>query len=48
MGITKSKLRSKLTDEHLQAVLRILSTDLELKLNDIITRKQLHKSHTSD
>lgn len=30
------KLRPKLTDEHLQAMLRIHSTDSELKLNDII------------
>ena len=40
--------KQKLSDNLLQAVLRIHSTDIQAKFNDIIKIKQLHKSHNTN
>ncbi|KAK7149277.1 hypothetical protein R3I94_008795 [Phoxinus phoxinus] len=46
MAINKSKLRSRLTDGHLHAVLRITTTEMEPDIRGIVAnRKQHHKSH---
>ncbi|XP_077093645.1 general transcription factor II-I repeat domain-containing protein 2B-like [Siphateles boraxobius] len=46
MAINKSKLRSRLTDGHLHAVLRITTTEMEPDIRGIVAnRKKHHKSH---
>ncbi len=45
MAINKSKLRSRLTDVHLQSVLRISTTGMEPDMKKIVaSRNQHHKS----
>ncbi|KAJ4940318.1 hypothetical protein JOQ06_026626 [Pogonophryne albipinna] len=47
MAINKSKLRSRLTDAHLHAVLRIATTEMEPDIKGIVAnRRQHHKSHS--
>uniref|UniRef100_UPI0037E96EB7 general transcription factor II-I repeat domain-containing protein 2-like n=1 Tax=Semicossyphus pulcher TaxID=241346 RepID=UPI0037E96EB7 len=48
MAINKSKLRSRLTDGHLHAVLRIATPEMEPDIRGIVAnRKQHHKSHAN-
>ncbi|XP_049457624.1 EPM2A-interacting protein 1-like [Epinephelus fuscoguttatus] len=48
MAINKSKLRSRLTDGHLHAVLRIATTEMEPDIRGIVAnRKQHHISHAN-
>ncbi|CAK6977527.1 EPM2A-interacting protein 1-like [Scomber scombrus] len=48
MAINKSKLRSRLTDGHLHAVLRIATTEMEPDIRGIVAnQKQHHKSHAN-
>ncbi|KAJ4942397.1 hypothetical protein JOQ06_012263 [Pogonophryne albipinna] len=47
MAINKSKLRSRLTDAHLHAVLRIATTEMEPDIKGIVAnRRRHHKSHS--
>ena len=47
-AINKSKQRSRLTDGHLHAVLRIATTEMEPDIRGIVAnRKQHHKSHAN-
>ncbi|KAE8278162.1 EPM2A-interacting protein 1 Laforin-interacting protein [Larimichthys crocea] len=46
MAINKSKLRSRLTDDHLNAVLRIATTEMDPDIRGIVAnRKQHHRAH---
>ncbi|XP_025420898.1 general transcription factor II-I repeat domain-containing protein 2-like [Sipha flava] len=45
MKINKSKTRSRITNEHLHAVLRVNSTKLEPNINVLCQQKQVHSSH---
>lgn len=46
MAINKSKLRSRLTDDHLHAVLRIATTEMDPDIRGIVAnRKQHHRAH---
>lgn len=46
MKLRKDKLRNKLTDEHLECVLRISSSNIEPNFNDIINEQsKFHLSH---
>ena len=45
MKYTKSSCRSALTDEHLQAILRISTTNLAVNFDDIVEDKQCQSSH---
>lgn len=45
MKINKSKTRSRITNEHLHAVLRVNSTKLEPNINFLCQQKQTHSSH---
>ncbi|KAF0741440.1 general transcription factor II-I repeat domain-containing protein 2-like, partial [Aphis craccivora] len=45
MKINKSKTRSRITNEHLRAVLRINSTKLEPNINVLCQQKQAQSSH---
>lgn len=45
MNIIKSKLRSRLTDEHLHKVLRLCVTNIDVDVNALSTKMQAQKSH---
>lgn len=45
MNLNKSKLRSKLTDKHLESVLRISTTNINPNIPKLVSKIQSQPSH---